>query len=406
MPDLSSNGKTFSENELSAMRREVLAWIERDRQRPKIVAGKPAPSAVKASVPKRPTRPKKKTTTTAAAAAAPPQKSVPRALKLIIPRLPLALPPGRARRATRPPRRPAQTAKRRRRTPLLAVSIFAALVTMLFAVVLVGAYRFGWSNWAVAALARVLPLPAVDADGRVYWLDDYLRDVEMLRRSSVRTGRPQGDGELRRQAFTRFVGQAAIDRLAEQYQVQVGAAAVNAQLQQLIAQSGSRERLEQSVRENFYGWSLDDFSERLVRPYLLELAVRAKLWEDPQAWEAAAVRLKSIHQSLAEGASSFAATASEVNRDDSRAIGGDLGYRGRDDLDVQIFAAAEKISDGEVSPPMRTAQGYVLLLREESVGEGSDLRLRLRVITVTPVDYFEQRLGEILRSMNIHRYAP
>lgn len=277
---------------------------------------------------------------------------------------------------------------------------------MLLTLVLVGAYRWRWNNWAVVSLARVLPLPAVRADGRVYWLDDFLLDVGMLQRASVRAGRPQGDDQLRRQAFTRFIGQVAIERLAAQYQVQVGTAELDAQLQRLIQQSGSRAQFQQSIQENFSGWSVDDFSERLLRPYLQEVAVRAKLWEDPRAWEAAAVRLKFIRQSLQEGSRTFAQAAAMVNRDDSRAVGGDLGYRARGDLEAEIFAAAEKISDGEISQPLRTGGGYVLLLREEAVGEGGDLRLRLRMITVTPADYFEQRMGEILREMSIRRYVP
>ncbi len=78
---------------------------------------------------------------------------------------------------------------------------------------------------------------------------------------------------------------------------------------------------------------------------------------EEEAWE--------LYHRLQEGAS-FEALAREVFRDTMLAHrGGSLGYFGFDEMDPAFEEAAFRLRIGEISPPVRTAQGYSIIQLED-----------------------------------------
>lgn len=404
--------ENFSDADLAAMRGEVLAWIERDHRRraAPIVAAAEMPPDRRKRLTAKPRLPLSKNKVVAT------RPTRPRAVMKVAPqrpleisRFPLALPAGRTAgmpTEKRPGRQKGAPRPRRRPSGWWVGGTLISLLTTTVLVFLIGVYVQGWHGPVTMAIARWAPLPAATAGKNILWLDDYLADVETLRRQADRLGRPVTETSFRQQTVTRFATQAAIEGLAQRYQVTVSVDEVSNRLRQLEQQLGSAERLRSAVREDFPGWGTEQFARKLLRPYLMAKALRAKLWQDERAWEEAARRLTAIHQAVTAGTMDFADAATRANRDGSAAASGDLGYRSQAELDPAVYMQAAGLADGHVAPPLRTARGYLLIRREGSAGEGTELRLRLREIVVTPDVFFETQFNDELRRLTFRRLVP
>lgn len=411
MPESAQPPPSFSDSELAAMRQEVLRWIDQNK---KPRSGKPARATVFKRTSKGPT----------VIGLAAPEPTLPVA---VIPPDPVkhrveeapALPPPVRRAPRRPVRAKGDVARaavepahsrtsvvRRRKNAWrwwvgVAVGSCAVLAFNLW-----GIYRLGWSGRIARALSALLPLPAVYAGGETLTLQEYFRDLAAAAHQAASGAQAGTVRRPNREVVNRYISRVALRRLAGRYGVSVSDDTVQAALRQLASEAGSDQALASEIAREFPGWNLDDFRAKLLMPYLLRQAMYHVLFNDPHSWQEAERQALQIREQLRENKLSFTEAATRYSHEASAAVGGDIGYRSAAELEPEMWAQLRLLAHNETSPPIRTARGYLLVQRLEDAGEGSDLRIRLRQLLITPGASIDDLVSAEAKTLRVNRLVP
>ncbi|MDD5109605.1 MAG: peptidylprolyl isomerase [Patescibacteria group bacterium] len=420
---------TFSDEELASMRREVLRWLEMEKERgsspppagesPKrVVRKKRTATRTKTFEPTLPVKEKKQSPTATKqpdriAASNPAllprptatvrRKSPPRVTK--IPEV-AKKPDGKINGLLPEPRiRPKRTPRPVYAMAFLLVSAGLFTATLVF---LVGTYRYGWSHPIVKSIARIFPLPAAYAGDETLRLSDFLNESELLARSAAAQHQNLTAADIHRKVIANFTQRVAFRRLASRLNITVTPAESQRQLDALIQELGSPERLAAELANNFPGWSIEDFRRRLLEPYLLRQAVQTQVLTDPTSWRNAEQQANDIRNKILAKEMTFADAVARYNRDERVSSDGDLGFRGANDLDPALFAAASALGVNEISPPVRSVDGYHLLMVLEHLSGATPGEERIHVlhILLPPNPSLETLLAQELQTFSVRTLVP
>lgn len=416
MAQLTPHVQEFSDQELAAMRQEVLRWIEQHGrpQEPTPSDGEPKAGPQKSArrTVRRTSKAAPKPAVVPVAAAVAPQGTAPhRSVRAVTT---VASPRSEPAAVVAPQRVALPQAGRvlvrrvlaRQRPWVLTALAAAAGGSGAIVVSLVGIYGWGWSGNFSRGLAGVLPLPAAYAGGAMLSLDDFFQDVDVMTTVYRSSGKPRESSAVRAAVVARFSDQVALRRLAQRSGVTVPEAEVEGALQYLISQAGSAAAFEQQVAATFPRWTIGDFRSKLLAPYILRQAVFQKLFGAAGTWEAAEQQAKKIRQMIRSGETSFAQAAAQFNPAGSGAPDGDIGYRGLADLEENVYAQLVRLERGEVSEPIRTARGYSLMQPVERFGEPDQVQFRLREILILPAVNLEELVAREQGLMGVKRLVP
>ncbi len=150
------------------------------------------------------------------------------------------------------------------------------------------------SSARVTSLARqvvtALPVPAARVGSRFVLYRDYLAQLDAAQRFlSGPTARAQGlptelTPEMRSKVLDQAVRIAAVEELAAQAQIVITPLDVDRAFDELIAHAGTSttpEEIHQFLQSEF-GWDEVHFKKFVVRPALMEEALKQKKSADPQ----------------------------------------------------------------------------------------------------------------------------
>ena len=96
-----------------------------------------------------------------------------------------------------------------------------------------------------------------------------------------------------------------------------------------------------------------------ARSHLQVILIGVQPWEGSQVWKQAQQKAERLGTEIAAGAS-FEALARANSTHVSAEQGGDLGFLHNGVLSTPAEAAVDRLSEGEVSPPVRVLEGYAL----------------------------------------------
>lgn len=221
----------------------------------------------------------------------------------------------------------------------------------------------------VQRTASVLPYPATVVGRQVVRYDDLTDFNHALTTyfAALKDFNPNFTAptavEVKADALDELVRQQALSTLAARYKVTVSSLEIDEQMKKLVAQAGSEENVTSAIK-NLYGWSLDQYRERIIVPYLSRQHVQEQLAADDSLAVNKAAKQKA-DEALAKlkSGTDFAELAKTSSEDtDSSAAGGDLGFIKRGDRDKTIEDAAFALEKGTMSDVVRTPNGYVILL--------------------------------------------
>lgn len=272
---------------------------------------------------------------------------------------------------------------------LLGVATVLALVAVVGAWAGVAGTRRLSRHPAVVRFATVLKIPVARVNGAPILYRDYVRDVDTLAAYYANAG--AGDfaptaEQVSDQVLSRLAVNALVQGFAKEYAVSVsrGDADSSEMLAQILASFPTREAAEEELRKR-YGWTFDQYVERVVLPILLEqkleTAFTASADDSGKAYEEEQVRASHILFSLAPSKSDarvkaeaervlarikngedFAKLAAEFGSDGTKDAGGDLGWFGRGRMVPEFETAAFALGAGELSPSLvKTQFGYHII---------------------------------------------
>ena len=210
---------------------------------------------------------------------------------------------------------------------LFILSGVAAVLVVLAGTTVFGIYKKGWENTTALVVSSIIPLPAATVDGETLQYDDYLQNLNSLKRFHTKQ-LEQGDFEqpdeqqLREEALERLVFDHFVQQIADELDIRISDAEVDAEIASIAQLRGSRAELETFLRE-WYGWSVQDYADRFLRPALLYEAVNETIQDSFDENIEAAATMNVIEQKLNDG-EDFAEVARAYSADSGQETTGEI----------------------------------------------------------------------------------
>lgn len=278
------------------------------------------------------------------------------------------------------PAQPANVEKKARSaSPRRVVGIFALAIAVVIVVALgvvaLGLYTFKWNDALTTGVAETLPYPA--AVVRTSWISysQYTHDFKALKQyyekqqsyTSSEVTMPTDD-VIRGIIMDKLINDRVLKYESGQLGITVTDEEVDKEIKAVIEDAGGEQELASSL-EDLYGWTIDDFKESILRPFLLREKVQEKLSSDETlpANSDAKQRIGEVETLIKDGGQTFEDLAQQFSEDSTAEQGGDLGYMSRGDLVAEFADAAFALEPGEVSGVVKTKYGYHIIKVEEKV---------------------------------------
>lgn len=298
---------------------------------------------------------------------------------------------------------PNASKKQRRWVKRLVVGIVIAVIAAL-AVFAIGIYLLKWNDPVTRAVTTTLPYPAAIVGSEWITVNEYRDNLEAVKyvndlkiQQGIDPSALLTDEENQVGVYDTLVRSSVIRELAEKNGITVTDQEVEDEFSALVQEAGDEV---DAIIKDFYGLSREEFKSKVIRMSLVVDKLDAKLQSDPQFQDPARAEAAQILERIRAG-EDFATLAEEFGDDDTRALGGDLGYFGRGRMVKEFEDAVFALEVGQVSEPTLTRYGFhIIKLEERKAGEaedGGDL-LRARHILIKPLvfsDWVAEHEGEV-----------
>lgn len=283
---------------------------------------------------------------------------------------------------------------KKNKLPVLVASV-AILLFVALVLIFLGIYKFNWNNAFTSAFTKTVPLPAVYIKGAgLISIGEIQQDSKSVKKfyesqdfdqlgMRVDFSTDQGNKRLQikeKEIINKLIENKIIEALARKRSIILTDADVDREVNSSIEQFGNRQNL-MSELARLYGWSLEDFKQKVVKPelYTEKLAEVHASEADLSEQEK---KIKTLHERAALGKEDFADTASSSSEGESSKNGGDLGWSAREQLIPEIAEVAYNLEVGKVSDVIASPLGFHIIKVEEKKTEGSEELIHLRQIFV------------------------
>jgi parvulin-like peptidyl-prolyl isomerase len=245
------------------------------------------------------------------------------------------------------------------------------LVLIAGGVLVYGIYKLGWRNSATNVLTHNLPLPAAMVNGNAITYSSYEDDVATVKRYFAKQQEAGGAGAAQAPTDT-DLRKGVLDRLVQMEILKEEAARRNITVSQKdiddeyanFQKSGGGEDPSVKILD-MYGWTLNQFKEKVMRPYLLQQKLAEALSKDEGLNGKAEAKAKDILAQLKAGGD-FAKLAKDNSADPGSASqGGELGWFDAGVMVPEFEKAAFALKPGELSDLVKTQYGYHIIKMEE-----------------------------------------
>lgn len=284
-------------------------------------------------------------------------------------------------------------ASEEKKSPLGKMLGLGIVGSLLIALIAVGAYGYmsakkGSMTPLAQKTAEVLNMAVAEVNGEKISYNEYREDIHTLQQFYKNASPDQpapSEEQLSEQVLSRHMANALIRQLAREFDVSIKEEDVETAKQTLLSQFESEEAAKTELQEK-YGWSIEDYLEKVVRPILWEQSVaqafQESTKEEHQAF-AAGDEIMASHilfkvedpstknnvKKLAEevltkikSGTDFAEMAKQYGSDGTKERGGDLGWFGRGVMVAPFETAAFALKDGELSNTLvETEFGFHIL---------------------------------------------
>lgn len=305
------------------------------------------------------------------------------------------------------------TNKKIRLATLIAVVVLsiAILCTLLAAWV----YLFP-STRGGEKLGQIIPFPVARVGWQWITTKDVAENMSAIRRfyesqdfervgMRVDFATPEGQKRLKlreKDLVNKMIEDVAIARLAREEGIVVTPDTARRGVEDKVKELGVGSTVESNLAR-LYGWTLSDFSEKVVRPSLYEEALLAKFQAEDRGKVTAKEKIEEASAKLKSG-TSFADVANELSEGSTAANGGDLGWFSIEDLAPDLQKPVEGAKRGTPTDIVESSLGYhILLLEESKLEDGKRLYHLRQIFTRKPA--FADWLTEKMRTMPITVYS-
>lgn len=251
-------------------------------------------------------------------------------------------------------------------------------------------------------LTQLVPVPVATVDGENVRYSEYLKKYRsdifsLVQQEQINLKSTDGKRQseyYKRRELDSAVKEAYAAKLARENNISVSRDEIDTFIIKSVnSKSISLEAYEKTVLRNFYDWSLDEY-RGVVKARLLTQKVSFAIDD------AAKKRAEDL-ATQASGGADFAALAGSSSDDlGTKANGGDVGTLPLDNQDPSgLIAAAQKLSPGQVSQPLKGNDGYYII----KLIEKNDSSVRYAQIKVGLTE-FDKRFDAVKNAKKIKEH--
>jgi len=252
------------------------------------------------------------------------------------------------------------TEQRRRRWPWLVVGAVAIIMIAS----LIFFYRWpAQASW-LSGVAKAVHLPVALVNGSIITYNELDFERQVLEHISQQdpAAPTLSDDQLTTAAFDQLVNEQLLSELAKRYGLVVAPAELDVAWQTGPARLAGGEQAAVDEVQNYFGWTVDEYKERVLRSRLLIDRLQGIIAVDADLQAAQRQKAERVMGLVQEGKQSFEELAQEYSDDTStKIVGGDLGTFGRGVMVPTFEAAAFALEIGQVSGIVETDFGYHII---------------------------------------------
>ncbi len=275
-----------------------------------------------------------------------------------------------------------------------------------------GIYKYHWQGGWAYRLSKIIPYPALLVNWEVISYRTYLDDLRTLTRywskerdnPNVFLGIPAA-GEIRERLLEKLVEEKIVQIWARQNNVRLSEEEIAAEWEKFSRSQNTKTATEKFLAE-IYGWPKDKFTDRVLRPFLLQVKVKAALIAQNLVDDARLkARADKIYGLTQEPDASFAAIARAESDDrESARQGGNLGYFSRGTLAPEVAQVIFAMKIGDISKPVKSSYGYHIIQLDDILYDEKGLATQaaIKQILIKAFD-FDDWLSQQKAGLAIYR---
>ena len=243
---------------------------------------------------------------------------------------------------------------------------------------ILGVYRFNWNNRFMQITEKVISFPAVYIKGAGFIsIGEIKEDNQAVKKfyesqdfdkvgMRVDFGTEQGKKRLKvteKEVINKLMENKIIVALAKKKGIVISDASVDQQVNSSIEQFGNRQNLMSDL-SRLYGWSLEDFKQKVVKPELYADKL-SEIYSNEVDTSREEAKINSLYERVAVKKEDFAKVAQEASEGESAKNGGDLGWSTENQLVPEISEKAFSMKIGEISEVIKSPLGFHIVKLEE-----------------------------------------
>lgn len=271
-------------------------------------------------------------------------------------------------------------------TLVLSISIFVFVLLVVSSVIV---YRFSDRTSLAEKISAVIPFPAIiieKADAIT------IREINSNLRAIRRFYEKQdfsslgylvdfktSDGQKRlkvreKELINKMIEDIAIEKLAKRRGITISNKLVGESVDRKVSEYGGEEAIKESLK-NLYGWSLNDFKKKVVKPSLYKEELEKWISEVEKKDENQKSRelAEKAMQRISSG-ENFSDVAKDGSDSVSAEFGGHLGWFKIEYISTDLQNVVASLEKNEVSEIVESNLGYhILKLDDKKTSEGETL---------------------------------
>ncbi len=306
------------------------------------------------------------------------------------------------------------------------IGLAALAVVLVFVVAIgvfaVGLYGYGWDDEMITQrVVKVIPFPAAIVQNSPVTYSQFFNDLSALEQYYQKQYELNPDAvtipskeELQSVIMDKLIQDKLLLKQLREAGLKVTQNDIDEELANVIAESGGEETLAKSLNE-LYGWTIDDFTDSILRIYLAREKMQGYLSfnESLSFNQEAKERIEEVADKLKNGELDFKEAAAQYSEDVTASNGGSLGFLAKDELEDNFAQVAFSLEEGETSDVVHTLYGYHIIKVEEvimgvdSEGEADadgEERRNLSHILIKTKD-LDEWLNELLNNSKVYNFV-
>ncbi|MEN8252203.1 MAG: peptidylprolyl isomerase [Patescibacteria group bacterium] len=298
-----------------------------------------------------------------------------------------------------------------------ALIIAVASILVIIGFIIIFTYVFYIDSPAMNSTRKALRLPAITVDGHSISLTELEENTSSIKRFyenqdfsqyGIRIDFNTDDGKNRlklqeRKMINKLIEDITIEQIAREKGLTLSDEAVKAAMERPMDEMGTKEKVE-STLDNLYGWSLEDFGQKVVRTQLLREKVEESFVKENSVTEEMRNTINTAKQELDDNRD-FVDVAQKYSEGITADKGGIMGWFADGELQDAIGKKIFTLNSGDYTDVIETPLGlHIVKVDQVSEVEGKKFVHVSQIVVKRKV--FADYLNDEIKKKKVKVFLP